>query len=183
MGITYRQLAWLKDPGKISSASLGEVIGCPKGVGGDIEIYDGCNVASTEKCNACWDREIPYPVIAVALRDTEVCGLHRNIRTAEKYIVVESEYKYSGKIGVKILINGSGKFWVNHKDFKYYIDKEADMKKEFTKADLKDGMIVVTRKGQKAFVFGERIIYKDGYDRLGEFEDNLTVTGHANLTS
>mgnify|MGYP001852663640 CR=1 FL=1 len=152
MGITYRQLAWLKDPGKISSASLGEVIGCPKGVGGDIEIYDGCNVASTEKCNACWDREIPYPVIAVALRDTEVCGLHRNIRTAEKYIVVESEYKYSGKIGVKILINGSGKLWVNHKDFKYYIDKGGKkLNKEFTKSDMKDGMLCETADGSRMF--------------------------------
>lgn len=49
---------------------------------------------------------------------------------------------------------------------------------KFTKADLKDGMICTTRRGEKCIVKGNRMTSKDrGYMMLEDINDDLTVTG------
>ena len=48
------------------------------------------------------------------------------------------------------------------------------MQKEFTKADLKDGMVVETRCGDKYLVLGNRAIKNSGYNSLNGYGDDLT---------
>jgi len=56
--------------------------------------------------------------------------------------------------------------------------KEKYMNKGFTKADLKDGMVCTTRRGEKYIVQGNRMICKGtGYMMLEDINDDLTITG------
>ena len=48
------------------------------------------------------------------------------------------------------------------------------MQTEFTKADLKDGMVVETRCGDKYLVLGNRAIKNSGYNSLNGYGDDLT---------
>lgn len=45
------------------------------------------------------------------------------------------------------------------------------MKKEFTKADLKDGMVVEHRDGEKFLVLGEKMINRIGFRRINKDND------------
>lgn len=47
------------------------------------------------------------------------------------------------------------------------------MKKEFTKADLKDGMVVEYRDGKRRLVLNNFLIGKDGYFDLSNYSENL----------
>lgn len=47
------------------------------------------------------------------------------------------------------------------------------MKKEFTKADLKDGMVVEYRSGERRLVVANMLIGKDGFLTLDSFRENL----------
>ena len=48
------------------------------------------------------------------------------------------------------------------------------MQKEFTKADLKDGMVVKHRNGDKKMVISEALIGEDGYSDRNSFREDLT---------
>lgn len=48
------------------------------------------------------------------------------------------------------------------------------MKNEFTKADLKDGMVVEERNKSKYIVLGDRVLNNDGYNRLKGYGNDLT---------
>lgn len=50
------------------------------------------------------------------------------------------------------------------------------MQKEFTKADLKDGMVVEERNKRKYIVLGDRVLNNDGYNRLKGYGNDLTDT-------
>lgn len=47
------------------------------------------------------------------------------------------------------------------------------MQKEFTKADLKDGMVAELRNKQRYFKLGERLLNFDGWMPLNNYVDNL----------
>ena len=49
------------------------------------------------------------------------------------------------------------------------------MNKEFKKSDLKDGMVVETRDKDLYFVFNERLIRKEGWDSLNNWNEDLTT--------
>ena len=49
------------------------------------------------------------------------------------------------------------------------------MLKEFKKSDLKNGMVVETRNGHLYFVFNERLIRKEGWDSLNNWNEDLTT--------
>ena len=51
--------------------------------------------------------------------------------------------------------------------------KKKFMQKEFTKADLKDGMIVETREKGKYIVLGNMFLNSNGHNRLDEYTDEL----------
>lgn len=50
------------------------------------------------------------------------------------------------------------------------------MQKEFTKADLKDGMVVEERNKRKYIVLGDRVVNDDGYNILKGYGNDLTDT-------
>lgn len=65
-------------------------------------------------------------------------------------------------------------------DKDYYIENDCEilewsdyMKKKFTKADLKDGMIVEQRNNDMYMVFGDKLISKVGFNRLETYDECL----------
>lgn len=51
--------------------------------------------------------------------------------------------------------------------------------KEFTKADLKDGMVVEQRDGDMYLVLAGLLVRKRGYNCIGDYGDDLKVAGYA----
>lgn len=49
------------------------------------------------------------------------------------------------------------------------------MQKEFTKADLKSGMVVEYRDGKRRLVLNNRLIGKDGYYELNKYGEDMKV--------
>lgn len=52
------------------------------------------------------------------------------------------------------------------------------MQKEFTKADLKDGMVVEQRDGDMYLVLAGMVVRKRGYNRIGDYDDDLKCAGY-----
>lgn len=145
MGVTFKEYAWLINPNLLKNSESGGVEGCPEGYGFEENWCDGHGMIS---CADCWNREISYPVIAKAVRQTEMYPIHKAM-PGDEFQVCEVDMNTYTRMGVRIIVNGS-KFWANHGDFRYYIDKEEEkVKKEFTKADLKDGMMCERADGKK----------------------------------
>ena len=64
--------------------------------------------------------------------------------------------------------------YIFYEDEKHTILEWSDyMKKEFTKADLKDGMVVEYRDGKRRLVLNNFLIGKDGYFDLSNYSENL----------
>lgn len=51
------------------------------------------------------------------------------------------------------------------------------MREEFTKKDLENRMVVETLDCSKGIVIDDMIIFKDGYIKLRNYQDDLTVAG------
>ena len=63
--------------------------------------------------------------------------------------------------------------------YKYKILEWSDyMDKEFTKADLKDGMVVEQRDGDMYLVLAGMVVRKRGYNRIGDYDDDLKCAGY-----
>lgn len=63
--------------------------------------------------------------------------------------------------------------------YKYKILEWSDYKnKEFTKADLKDGMVVEQRDGDMYLVLAGLVVRKRGYNCIGDYDDDLKVAGY-----
>lgn len=52
------------------------------------------------------------------------------------------------------------------------------MNKEFTKADLRDGMVVEQRDGGMYLVLAGTAVRKRGYNRIGDYDDDLKCAGY-----
>ena len=52
------------------------------------------------------------------------------------------------------------------------------MQKEFTKSDLKDGMVVEQRDGDMYLVLAGMVVRKRGYNRIGDYDDDLKCAGY-----
>lgn len=52
------------------------------------------------------------------------------------------------------------------------------MQKKFTKADLKDGMVVEQRDGDMYLVLAGMVVRKRGYNRIGDYDDDLKCAGY-----
>ena len=57
------------------------------------------------------------------------------------------------------------------------------MNKNFTKADLKNLMVVELRNGWKAVVIDDILMFVDGYVSLNDYRDNLKHSGKFVLNS
>lgn len=64
-------------------------------------------------------------------------------------------------------------------NYNYKILEWSDyMNKEFTKADLKDGMVVEQRDGDMYLVLAGMVVRKRGYNRIGDYDDDLKCAGY-----
>lgn len=121
MGITYKELLWLKDPDDVNEAYVGGCLGCPD---------EGwpCDKSNEYKCRECWNREIPYPVIAEAIRDG-YCGFE--YKAGEKFLL-ERLLKLPDDASIFIRpMDGMYPYIINSRDqddFEFYIDKEREDK-------------------------------------------------------
>lgn len=76
----------------------------------------------------------------------------------------------------KTCYSGTGCFcpYDYYKKNKYTILEWSDyMRKEFTKTDLKDGMVVEYRDGKRRLVLNNRLIGKDGYYELNKYGEDM----------
>ena len=147
MGITYKEYVWLTHPDHVRSIYCGGVYKCPSYYGISDEDADFC--PEFKNCKDCMEQEIPYPVIAEVVRDTYLNSFTK-ITVGAKYKVTDADME-DPVLGVEICVAGY-KHWVNNINFRYYIDKEkksVKVQKEFTKADLKDGMMCERADGIK----------------------------------
>ena len=86
------------------------------------------------------------------------------------------EYTNYNEFKEKTCYSGIGCFcdYEHYKIEKYEILEWSDyMRKEFTKSDLKDGMVVEERRGVMGFILRDRILYEDGWDSLISWEEYL----------
>lgn len=214
MGITFKEFAWLVEPKRINENFLfGGVMGCPGDIVNGECVLIECNDASMHRCIECWNRKIPYPVIAEAVRDTislagfnikkgskfKVCNVDRESENGFTFSIYDSENdneryvcaddfkfyiqkeeekmskfrvgdkvrikkfkirpvhwnengkmdKYAGKVVTISHIYGSGNIAI-YEDDKRWLWRESDFAPaEFTKNDLKDGMMVEQRDGSR----------------------------------
>ncbi len=64
-------------------------------------------------------------------------------------------------------------------NYNYKILEWSDyMQKEFTKADLRDGMVVEQRDGDMYLVLAGMVVRKRGYNRIGDYDDDLKCAGY-----
>lgn len=203
MSITWLEYAQLVKPDIIGSGIFKPCSGCPG------YIYETANergrtcpykYVNNENCTKCWNEVIPYPVIAEAVRDGYFGFRYY---AGDKFEITEVTDKADGGIRINtncyyIPLNG---------DFKFYIDKdyrkgEKEMQKEFTRDDLKDGMMCEMRNGKRMLWLAgamrdynewcsatekDLLTGKYGYDEFDivkvgypDFDNNKTIKGALN---
>ena len=75
--------------------------------------------------------------------------------------------------------NGEYSSRVFAEKYNYEILEWSDyMQKEFTKADLEDGMVVEQRDGDMYLVLAGMVVRKRGYNRIGDYDDDLKCAGY-----
>lgn len=90
-------------------------------------------------------------------------------------------YTYYGVYRDKTCYGGEGGYqsYDYFEKYKYKILEWSDyMQKEFTKADLEDGMVVEQRDGDMYLVLAGMVVRKRGYNRIGDYDDDLKCAGY-----
>lgn len=135
MGITYKEFAWLIEPNRLSDSNIyGGVNGCPGDIAdGENKLHD-CMDPGERECTECWNREIPYPVIAEAVRDTmSLAGF--NIKKGSKFKVCEVDMEEKNFTFSIIDPENDTERFVRANDFKIYIQKEEEKVSKFKIGD------------------------------------------------
>lgn len=81
----------------------------------------------------------------------------------------------------KTCYDGQGLYqsYDHFKKYRYEILEWSDyMDKEFTKADLEDGMVVEQRNGEMYLVLAEEVVRKCGYNEMNCYTDDLKCKGY-----
>ena len=150
MSITWLEYARLVRPDIIDKGIYEPCTGCS----GDLDeigvhwVTKTCpyDFASNKSCTKCWNEVIPYPVIAEAIKD----GYYGfKYKVGDKFTIRNVTVKCN-----ELSIESDSYYIPNDKTFKFYIDKdygkgEKEMQKEFTRDDLKDGMMCEMRNGRR----------------------------------
>lgn len=90
-------------------------------------------------------------------------------------------YTYYGVYRDKTCYGGEGGYqsYDYFEKYKCKILEWSDyMQKEFTKADLEDGMVVEQRDGDMYLVLAGMVVRKRGYNRIGDYDDDLKCAGY-----
>lgn len=145
MGITYKEYVWLIEPEDVDEIFSGGVSECPCEYGISYEESSNCDRNMT--CDDCMNQKIPYPVIAEVVKDGNAGFRYRK---GEKFKLASC--KINGDVEIYHADSPDGRYFISKHldDFKFYIDKEEKkVQKEFTKADLRDGMMCERADGSK----------------------------------
>ena len=177
MSITWLEYTRLVSPGIIRKRTYKPCYGCP----GDLNKIGACLLAGTcqykpcsdQNCTECWNQEIPYPVIAEAVCDGSFGFIYR---AGDKFEVIKVEQGNDGSVGFFTTIyyipsNGDFKFYINEN----YRKGEKGMQKEFTRDDLKDGMMCEKRDGTRMLWLAEAMRDYDCW--CSGTQEDLTTVG------
>ena len=167
MGITYKQLAELQHPDCINEICLGGVERCPKTYGYTSSTL--CDHPDENKCEACWNTEIPYPVYAIAKHDGNIPGILYEFHKGDKFLLC----KIKSNLIIRILYETS-RYLVDSKDFDIYVDINATTETEAKKNTEKENKM--------KYKVGDRVRIKTWEKMVEEYEiDNfgdIKVDGH-----
>ena len=101
----------------------------------------------------------------------------RFIEDVKNDTIFKIEYEYNNKYLIYSLDHSYG--WVKGENL-ILVEKENNM--EFTKSDLKNGMVVESRNGWKFLYMSEQLIGKDIYDNINlHYNDNLSHSSKSKL--
>lgn len=168
MGITYKQLAELQHPDCINETRWGGVECCPKMYG---YTSSACDTATNKnKCETCWNTEIPYPVYAVAKHDGNIPGTLYKFHKGDKFLLC----KIKSNLTISILYKTPQclPYLVNSKDFDIYVDiNETEIKKNTEKENETMEYKVGDRVRIKTW---EKMVEKFGVDEDGDIRTSNT---------
>lgn len=163
MGITYKQLAELQHPNCINKKYLGGVRGCPETYGYTSSIT--CSHPDNNKCEACWNTEIPYPVYAIAKHDRNIPGTLYKFHKGDKFLLC----KIKSNLIIRILYETSRYFFVNSKDFDIYVDINAATETEAKKDTERENKTMEYKVGDRVRIkTWEKMAQEFGVDEYGD---------------
>lgn len=170
MGITYKQLAELQHPDYINEKYLGGVRGCPKTYGYTSSIT--CSDPDKNKCEACWNTEIPYPVYAIAKHDRNIPGTLYKFHKGDKFLLC----KIKSNLIIRILYETSRYFFVNSKDFDIYVDINAATETEAKKDTERENKTMEYKVGDRVRIkTWEKMAQEFGVDEDGDIRTSNTL--------
>ena len=158
MGITYKQLAELQHPNSINEKYLGGVKWCPKTY--DYTSLKPCDHPDKNKCETCWNTEIPYPVYAIAKHDGNIPGTLYEFHKGDKFLLC----KIKSNLTISILYETS-QYLVDSKDFDIYVDINAATETETKKNTEKENETM-------EYKVGDRVRIKTWEKMVDEYEIN-----------
>lgn len=168
MGITYKQLAELRHPDCINEICWGGVRCCPKTYGYTLS---ACNTTPTRnKCEACWNTEIPFPVYAIAKHDGRIPGTLYEFHKGDKFLLC----KIKSNLAIRILYETS-QYLVDSKDFDIYIDINAATETEAKKDTERENKTMEYKVGDRVRIkTWEKMAQEFGVDEDGDIRTSNT---------
>ena len=168
MGITYKQLAELQYPDCINEACWGGVRCCPKTYRYTLS---ACNTTPTRnKCEACWNTEIPYPVYAIAKHDGRIPGTLYEFHKGDKFLLC----KIKSNLTIRILYETS-QYLVDSKDFDIYVDINAATEIEAKKDTERENKTMEYKVGDRVRIkTWEKMAQEFGVDEDGDIRTSNT---------
>ena len=169
MGITYKQLAELQYPDCINEACWGGVRCCPKTYRYTLS---ACNTTPTRnKCEACWNTEIPYPVYAIAKHDGRIPGTLYEFHKGDKFLLC----KIKSNLTIRILYETS-QYLVDSKDFDIYVDINAATEIEAKKDTERENKTMEYKVGDRVRIkTWEKMAQEFGVDEDGDIRTSNTL--------
>lgn len=147
---------------------------CPEDYGYE-KSSDVCHAVG---CETCWNRKIPEPELKVGDVVRIKDGLVENRQYGGITLLPDMNFLGTGTIrrirGSQNQFYDIGVFTYTKEMLEKVEERKDDMEKEFTKADLKDGMVVEYSDGKRRIVAGEVLYGLDGFSSLKTYCNDLT---------
>lgn len=176
MGITYKEYVYLINNAYIDDSHMDSVIGCPNQYIPFLQpqgVFECVHIT----CRSCWNRELKYPVVAKAIRDGHATTEKKFAVYTQGEEVIVTDVTINGPVHVSDYNGNIYDISDSLSDFSFCInipsESEENMNKEFTKADLKTGMIVEVRNGNKYMVYDNRLLRNQVHLMLDDYNDEL----------
>ena len=168
MGITYKQLAELQHSDFINEKYLGEVRRCPKTYGYTSSIT--CSEPDKNKCEACWNTEVPYPVYAIAKHDGRIPGTLYEFHKGDKFLLC----KIKSNLTIRIQYETS-QYLVDSKEFDIYVDINAATETEAKKDTERENKTMEYKVGDRVRIkTWEKMAQEFGVDEDGDIRTSNT---------